>query len=50
MTKTKGYKDIILQNPTQILNALMCQLYVERDATILQLSWVPIMSKIVAQG
>lgn len=49
MKTPKGQKDSLFQNPIQILNALMCQLYGERYTTILQLEWVPIMDEMVSQ-
>ena len=34
MITPKGYKKNMFKNPIQILNALLCQLYGEKDSTI----------------
>lgn len=46
----EGYKASKFLKHIQILNALMCQLYGERDTIVLWIYWVPIMVEIVNRG
>ena len=50
MTTQDEYKEMIFQKIIHVLNALLCRLYGEKDATILRPSWVPIIAEIVAKG
>ena len=45
MMTLEGYKEIMFQNPIQILNALMCLLDGKKDTTILLPTWFPIMDE-----
>ena len=46
-TMQEGYKASTFLKHIEIMNALMCWLYGEKVSTILQISWVSIMAKIV---